>query len=201
MTDQPPVEVPTWHAWILPERPGMTHFLLGSVCLVLPVAAIALGTQWILPAMGVAATIGGGLGVGWLLACSPRWLRRAPVTSICVLGMALGCLGHLYLMPRLDVWLRFTSTIEEVDKYQRIIRGGGVATIPSYDSGQGWPRLTSIEHPSEHGLVLYTRAPFQRWTLFGYTDSCYLAFYGDGRKALVLKTEEMLRQALASDGH
>jgi hypothetical protein len=199
MSDDKSVEIPKWQLWVLPDRPGMTHFLLGALCLVLPVAAIVLGTRWILPAMGVAATLGGGLGLGWLLACSAAWLRVAPVTSICVLCMTLGCLGHLYLMPRLEVWLRFTATIEEVGQYQRIIAGGGVASLPSYNAGLSWPRLRQIEHAGEHSLVLYTPEPFQRWTLFGYTDSSYLAFYGDGRKALVLKNRDQLDKAL-SDG-
>jgi len=198
MSDEVQVEAPPWQAWLLPERPGMTQFMFGALCLVLPVAAIGIGTQWILPAMGVAATLGGGVGIGWALACAPRWLRIAPVTGLCVLAMALGCLLHLYLMPRLEVWLRWAATVDEVRVYLRTIKGGDIASLPSYDAGLSRPRLHQVEHPPAHGVVLYTKEAFQRWTLSGYRDSCYLVFYDDGRSdwVKVLQDADMLHAAL-----
>ena len=198
MSDEVPDDTPAWQAWLLPERPGMSHFLLGALCLVLPVAAIGLGPQWILPAMGVAATLGGGTGIGWTLACAPRWLRRSPVTGMCVLAMSLGCLLHLYLMPRLELWLRWAPTVDEVRAYLRTIKGGDIAPPPRYDAGLSRPALRLVEHPPAHGVVLYTPEAIQRWTLLGYRDSVYLVFYDDGRSdwVKVLQDADMLHAAL-----
>jgi hypothetical protein len=193
MTEAAPI--PAWQRWLLPDRPGMPHFLFGAVFLVLPAAARGLGTAAIIPAMAVAAILGGGLGLGWLLACGVRWLRAAPVTSLCVFAMSLGCLGHLYIMPRWEVMLRAHAAAQDAERYLMAVRGGAEAAVPTYDAGPNHPRFRLVERPADDGVALYTPEPLQRWTPFGYRDSCWLAVRRDG-SAKMLKTAELLRAEL-----
>ncbi len=187
---------PAWQRWLLAERPGMLHFLLGALCLVLPAAARGLGTDWIIPAMAVAAVVGGGLGVGWLLACGLRWFRAAPVTTLCVFAMTLGCLGHLYIMPRWETLLRVHAAVIDAEHYLVVVHGGDEAAVPTYDAGTSHPRFRLIERPGDDGIAMYTPEALQRWTPLGYRDSCYLVVHRDGTPK-VLRTLDQLRAELA----
>jgi hypothetical protein len=193
--DAKPV-IPWWQHWLLPVRPGMTQFLTGAICLVLPVAARSLGPEWMLMAMAIAATVGGGLGVGWLLANGLTWLRVAPVTSIAVFAMALGCLGHLYLMPRWEVVLRATQAFENAALYLHMQRTGHSVALPVYDAGPLLEKFRLVEPNVPGGVILYTPDPLQRWSLTGYHDSCYLVV-NDAGTFQMLATLDQLKAALA----
>jgi hypothetical protein len=187
-----------WQLWLLPPRPGYTHFLLVAACLVLPVAAMGLGSDRIIPAMAVSAVVGGGLGVGWLLACGKSWLRQAPVTSLCVLIIGLGCLGHLYIMPRWEVMLRVQAAREDLRFYLEGLRVGRAMPVPTYDAGPSRQRFRLLD-PGAVGsaVIAYTPEPLQRWTPFGTRDSCYVVLRGDGEVRMVRDRAELDR-ALAA---
>lgn len=181
--------VPAWQRWLLAEEPRLSHFLVGAAALLLPAAAGIFGPQSILPAMAVAAISGGGLGLGWTLACGPRWLRRAPVMTIGVLTMALGCLGHLAIMPRWEVLLRANSAIADARAWLHHQHEEPGTLPPTYDSGDGPVRFTQVEPPSDrpHALTLYTPQALTRWSPFGRTESCFIIVRDDG-SVQVLRT-------------
>jgi hypothetical protein len=180
---------PAWLHWLLPETPRLSHFLVGAGSLLLPVAAGILGPDGILPAMGVASVIGGGLGLGWLLACGPRWLHRTPVRALGVLTMALGCLGHLAVMPRWEVLLRANAAIAEARTWLANPPEERTTLPPLYDSGNGPVRFaeTTPTRDGKDAVVLYTPQALTRWSALGRVESCYIVVRRDGT-AQVLRT-------------
>jgi hypothetical protein len=186
MSDPEP-SAPAWQRWLLAERPRLGHFLVGAASMLLPVAALGAGSEWIIPAMGVSAIIGGGLGVGWLLACGRAWLRHAVLTSVMVFAVTLGCLGHLLLMPRWETWLRAQDALAEGRRAYNLLAAGEQGRPASYDTGQG--RRPFIVNPAAradaNALCFYTAEPLLRWTLIGYQPSCFVVIYGDGRARLL----------------
>ncbi len=188
---------PAWMRWLLPERPGLPQFLVGAICLMLPAAAVMVGPDWIIPAMAVSATIGGGLGIGWSLACGRGWLRRAAVTSLAVLGVTLLCLGHLALMPRIEVLLRGHAVLGRLSYWSDAHRDGR-AVDDEYDTGRGRERFSAVAHPAPGpwSVVAYTPVPLRRWTLFGYVDSCYIVLSAAG-EGMIIPFSEGLDQVLA----
>jgi hypothetical protein len=182
-------DAPAWQHWLLPETPRLSHFLVGAAALLLPVAAGIVGPDGVLPAMGAASVIGGGLGLGWLLACGPRWLRRAPVPAAMVLAMSLGCLGHLAVMPRWEVLLRANAAIAEARTWIAGPPEERTTLPPLYDTGDGPVRFTEVASPRPGGdaIVLYTPQALTRWSAFGRVESCYIVVRRDGT-AQVLRT-------------
>lgn len=183
----PELPTPAWQRWLLSERPRLGHFLVGATSLLLPVAAIAAGNEWIIPAMGISAIVGGGLGVGWLLACSRTWMRHAVLTSLMVFAVTLGCLGHLLLMPRWETWLRAQDALAEGRRAYNLLVAGEPGRPASYDTGQGRrPFIANLTARGDaNALCFYTAEPLLRWTLIGYQASCYVVVYGDGRAKLL----------------
>lgn len=182
-------DAPAWQYWLLPETPRLSHFLVGAAALLLPAAAGILGPDGILPAMGAASVIGGGLGLGWLLACGPRWLHRTPVRALVVLAMALGCLGHLAVMPRWEVLLRANAAIAEARAWIADGPEDRTRLPPLYDSGNGPERFAEVL-PARDGadaIVLYTPQALTRWSAFGRVESCFIVVRRDGT-AQVLRT-------------
>src|SRR5688572_15061583 len=181
--------IPGWHRWLLAERPRLSHFLVGATALLLPAAAGIFGPQGILPAMSVAAVIGGGLGLGWLLACGPRWLHRAPVMAIGVLTMALACLGHLAVMPRWEVLLRANVAIADARAWIRDNPENRPVLPPTYASGEGPVRFSvgDTTDDSPQAIALYTPQALTRWSAFGRVESCFIVIRRDG-SAQVLRT-------------
>jgi hypothetical protein len=181
--------VPAWHQWLLSDRPRLSHFLVGAGALLLPAAAGILGPDGILPAMSVAAVVGGGLGVGWTLACGPRWLQRSPVMAIGVLTMALACLGHLAVMPRWEVLLRANAAIAEARIWVLDSPENRPSLPPTYASGDGPLRfhLGDQGNDSPQAIALYTPQALTRWSPFGRVDSCFIVIRRDG-SAQVLRT-------------
>lgn len=196
--DQAEEDVPAWQQWLLAERPRLSHFLVGATALLLPAAAGIFGPHGILPAMSIAAVVGGGLGVGWLLACSPRWLQRAPVMTIGVLTMALGCLGHLAVMPRWEVLLRANAAIADARTWLQSEPSERADLPPLYASGDGPIRFVTIPGSSVTDLRsgLMTPRALTRWSAFGRVDSCFIIVRLDG-SAQVLRTLAERDAALA----
>lgn len=192
-------DAPAWLLWLLPETPRLSHFLVGAGALLLPAAAGILGPEGLLPAMGAAAVIGGGLGLGWLLACGPRWLHRAPVRAVMVLAMSLGCLGHLAVMPRWEVLLRANAAIAEARSWLADSPDARTALPPLYDSGNGPLRFAEVAPPrtGTDAIMLYTPQALTRWSAFGRVESCYIIVRRDG-SAQVLRTGSE-RDALLAD--
>jgi len=181
--------IPGWHRWLLAERPRLSHFLVGAMALLLPAAAGIFGPDGILPAMGIAAVIGGGLGLGWTLACGPRWLRQAPVMAIGVLTMSLACLGHLAVMPRWEVLLRANAAIADARAWVQDSPENRPTLPPTYASGDG-PIRFSIGKPvsdASQAIVLFTPQALTRWSAFGRVESCFIVIRRDG-SAQVLRT-------------
>ena len=181
--------VPTWQRWLLSEVPRLSHFLVGAGALLLPAAAGIFGPDGILPAMSVAAVVGGGLGLGWMLACGPRWLRRAPVMAIGVLTMSLACLGHLAVMPRWEVLLRANTAIAEARAWLQDSPENRPTLPPTYASGDG-PIRFSLGDPAKDGpqaIALFTPQALTRWSPFGRVESCFIVIRRDG-SAQVLRT-------------
>lgn len=181
--------IPGWHRWLLAERPRLSHFLVGATALLLPAVAGIFGPQGILPAMSVAAVIGGGLGLGWLLACGPRWLRQAPVMAIGVLTMALACLGHLAVMPRWEVLLRANVAIADARAWIRDNPENRPVLPPTYASGEGPVRFSvgDAADDAPQAIALYTPQALTRWSAFGRVESCFIVVRRDG-SAQVLRT-------------
>lgn len=196
--DQADDDVPAWQQWLLAERPRLSHFLVGATALLLPAAAGIVGPDSILPAMGIAAVVGGGLGVGWLLACGPRWVQRAPVMGIGVLTMALGCLGHLAVMPRWEVLLRANAAIADARTWLQSAPTERAELPPQYDSGDGPVRFAPIAATTPSGPVngLMTPRALTRWSAFGRVESCFIIVRLDG-SAQVLRTVAERDAALA----
>ncbi len=196
--DQADDVVPAWQQWLLAERPRLSHFLVGATALLLPAAAGIAGPDGILPAMGIAAVVGGGLGIGWSLACGPRWARRAPVMTIGVLTMALGCLGHLAVMPRWEVLLRANGAIADARTWLQSSPGERADLPPQYDSGDGPIRFAPIAGTTADGPVrgLMTPRALTRWSAFGRVESCFIIVRQDG-SAQVLRTVAERDAALA----
>lgn len=181
--------VPGWHRWLLAERPHLSHFLVGAAALLLPAVAGIFGPDGILPAMGIAAVIGGGLGIGWTLACGPRWLRLAPVMTIGVLTMALGCLGHLAVMPRWEVLLRANAAIADARAWLQEDPENRPSLPPTYASGDGPLRFSIGDAASDapQAIALFTPQALTRWSAFGRVESCFIVIRRDG-SAQVLRT-------------
>jgi hypothetical protein len=197
--DQADDEVPAWQLWLLADRPRLSHFLVGATALLLPAVAGIFGPHGILPAMGIAAVVGGGLGVGWLLACSPRWLQRAPVMAIGVLTMALGCLGHLAVMPRWEVLLRANAAIADARTWLQSEPTERTELPPHYASGDGPIRFATIAGTTaaDPRSGLMTPRALTRWSAFGRVESCFIIVRQDG-SAQVLRTVAERDAALAS---
>ena len=181
--------IPDWHRWLLAERPRLSHFMVGAFALLLPAVAGIFGPNGILPAMSIAAVIGGGLGLGWTLACGPRWLRQAPVMAIGVLTMALACLGHLAVMPRLEVLLRANTAIADARAWVQDSPENRTTLPPIYASGEGPVRFNPGDPANEslQAIALYTPQALTRWSPFGRVDSCFIVIRRDG-SAQVLRT-------------
>lgn len=180
---------PAWQYWLLPDTPRLSHFLVGAAALLLPVAAALFGADSILLAMGGASVVGGGLGLGWLLACGPRWLHRAPVRAIVVLAMSLGCLGHLAVMPRWEALIRANTAIAEARAWVAEDPEQRASLPPNYDSGTGPVRFAEVVPPQSgtQAIVLHTPQPLTRWSAFGRVESCFIVVRRDGT-AQVLRT-------------
>ena len=181
--------VPDWQRWLLAERPRLSHFLIGALALLLPAAAGIAGPGMILPAMGMAAIVGGGLGLGWTLACGIRWLRLAPVMTIGVLSMSLACLGHLAVMPRWEVLLRANAAIAEARSWVQDHPDNRTTLPPSYASGDGPVRFSpgNPANDTPQAIALYTPQALTRWSPFGRVESCFIVIRRDG-SAQVLRT-------------
>jgi hypothetical protein len=193
--------IPAWQRWLLADHPRLSHFMVGAGALLLPVAARALGPGWILPAMAVAAVVGGGLGIGWTLTRGWPWLRRKPVIAIGVLVMALACLGHLTVMPRWEVMLRAHQAITDAGRWLETPADQRSTLPPTYDSGERGERFVAVADPggAPHAVLLYTPQALTRWTPFGRQDSCYVVLRRDG-EARVLRSRSDLDAALAARG-
>lgn len=187
--DEASEDIPGWHRWLLAERPHLSHFLVGAMALLLPAAAGIFGPEGILPAMGIAAVIGGGLGLGWTLACGPRWLRQAPVMAIGVLTMSLACLGHLAVMPRWEVLLRANAAIADGRAWIQDSPENRPTLPPTYASGDGLVRFSLGDPANEtpQAIALYTPHALTRWSAFGRVESCFIVIRRDG-SAQVLRT-------------
>jgi hypothetical protein len=185
--DQADDVVPAWQRWLLAERPRLSHFLVGAVALLFPAGTAIAGPHVILPAMGIATVVGGGLGVGWLLACGPRWLLRAPVMSLGVLIMTLGCLGHLAIMPRWEVFMRANSAIAEARNWLLSTPSERTSLPPMYDSGEGPERFVLINDANDETPVsgLMTPRALTRWGMFGRVESCFIVVHQDGTAHLL----------------
>ena len=195
-----PDAAPEWQQWLLSERPRLSHFLIGALALLLPVGAGIFGPAGVLPAMGIAAIIGGGLGIGWTLACGVRWLRVSPVMAVGVLTMALASLGNLHLMPRWEVLLRSNVAAAEARIWVTSNQENRTALPPMYNSGDAPVRFATTATTPADGLqavLLYTPKAFNRWSLFGRTDSCFMIVRRDG-SSKVLRTRADLDAALGT---
>lgn len=181
--------VPGWHRWLLAERPRLSHFLVGALALLLPAAAGIAGPDVILPAMGIAAIIGGGLGLGWTLACGLRWLRVAPVMTIGVLSMSLACFGHLAVMPRWEVLLRANTAIADARAWVQDNPENRPTLPPTYASGDGSVRFSAGNPANDEpqAIALFTPQALTRWSPFGRVESCFIVIRRDG-SAQVLRT-------------
>lgn len=191
-------DTPAWHQWLLAERPRLSHFLVGATALLLPAGAGIVGPEGILPAMGVAAVIGGGLGIGWSLACGWRWLRLAPVMTIGVLTMALGCLGHLLVMPRWEVVVRANAAIADARAWVQDSPENRTSLPPTYESGDGTIRFALTKDDGPHAIQLFTPQALTRWSPFGRVDSCFIIVRRDG-SAQVLHTSAERDAVLAGE--
>jgi len=184
-----------WQAWIVPDRPGLRQFALGAVALLLPVPALALGPELLIPAMAVAVVLGVGLGLGWALVYGRDWLVQAPLTAVGIFAMTLGCTLHLILLPRIDVLLRVRSARQEVASWLRQAPADAPASAaPRYASGEG-PRTFVLVSSGPRQGAAYTDAPFRSWTPFGYRDSCWLLVRREGT-ATVFGSRAELDQVL-----
>lgn len=195
-----PEAAPEWQQWLLSERPRLSHFLIGALTLLLPVGAGIFGPAGVLPAMGIAAIIGGGLGIGWTLACGVRWLRVSPVMAVGVLTMALASLGNLHLMPRWEVLLRSNVAAAEARIWVTSNQENRSVLPPMYNSGDAPVRFATTATTPADGLqavLLYTPKAFNRWSLFGRTDSCFMIVRRDG-SSKVLRTRADLDAALGT---
>jgi hypothetical protein len=181
--------VPAWQQWLLAERPHLSHFLVGAVALLLPATAGIFGPDGILPAMGVAAVMGGGLGVGWTLACGWRWLKQSPVMAVGVLAMSLGCLGHLAVMPRWEALLRANAAITDARAWVQDSPENRPTLPPTYASGDGPIRFAAVDSAADtpQAIVLYTPQALTRWSPLGRVESCFIVIRRDG-SAQVLRT-------------
>lgn len=196
--DQESENTPAWQQWLLPERPRLSHFLVGATALLLPAGAGIIGPEGILPAMGVAAIIGGGLGIGWTLACGWQWLRVAPVMTVGVLTMSLACLGHLLVMPRWEVLLRANDAIAEARSWVQDSPENRTSLPPTYDSGDGPVRFAITNSDAARAVVLFTPLALTRWSPLGRVDSCFIVVRRDG-SAQVLRTSAERDAVLASE--
>jgi hypothetical protein len=198
--ESPPEVAPEWQQWLLSDRPRLSHFLVGALTLLLPVGAGIFGPAGVLPAMGIAAIIGGGLGIGWTLACGLRWLRASPVMAVGVLTMALASLGNLHLMPRWEVLLRSNVAAAEARTWVITNQENRSALPPLYNSGDGPVRFATTSTTPADGpqaIQLFTPKAFNRWSLFGRTDSCFMIIRRDGSPQ-VLRTRADLDAALGT---
>ena len=196
--DEESQDTPAWQQWLLPERPRLSHFLVGATALLLPASAGIVGPEGILPAMSVAAVVGGGLGVGWTLACGWQWLRIAPVMAIGVLTMSLSCLGHLLVMPRWEVLLRANAAIAEAKAWVQDSPENRTTLPPTYDSGDGPTRFALTTSDGPHAVLLYTPQALTRWSPLGRVDSCFIVVRRDG-SAQVLRTSAERDAVLAGE--
>ena len=195
-----PDAAPEWQQWLLSDRPRLSHFFIGALALLLPVGAGIFGPAGVLPAMGFAAIIGGGLGIGWTLACGVRWLRISPVMAVGVLTMALASLGNLHLMPRWEVLLRSNAAAAEARAWVTSNQENRTALPPMYNSGDAVVRFATTATTPADGLqavLLYTPKAFNRWSPFGRTDSCFMIIRRDG-SSKILRSQVDLDAALGT---
>lgn len=182
---------PWWQRWLLPERPGVRQFALGALALLLPVPAVLLGPDQVMPAMAAGITMGVGLGLGWLVLFASPWLRAAPIAALGVFAVCFGCLFHVAVLPRWELLLRVQSTKRSLERWGLERAAGSLAPPPSYRRGEDRPLC--IAGPPGSGVIVYTPMPLQRWSLFGWKDNASLALRGTGEVVTVWTPAELDR--------
>ncbi len=180
----------SWQRWLLPDRPGLRQALLGIVALLLPLLCIGGGVRWYVPALIASLTIGCGLALAWTALTGWQWLRLAPATTLCVLGLHGACLINLELLPRWEVLLRAQAAKRDLAFWWQHRADTPALPMPTYDTGRAALAFNEVADPASR-IVAYTPVALQRWSILGERESCWVALTRDGNGELLRTREEL----------
>jgi len=186
-----PVPEPGWQKWLLPEVPGLRQFAIGAVAFLLPLPALLLGPEQVIPAMAVGITLGVGLGLGWAVLYARTWFRRAPISALGVFAITFGGLLHVAVMPRWELLLRIQDASRQLDYYQLGREAGLAADPPRYRRGEDEQRFAVVPDATGRAVAAYTPLPLRRWTPFGWRDNCWLLLRANGAVETVWSAAEL----------